>query len=312
MGFKKVVVLGGGVLGSQIAFQSAYCGFDVNILLRNQGSIERAKQKIEWLREEYLNTMEKMKTDKRAYCKGFTDQTDLSDEQIDKLKDKVEKAYKNLKLTTSYEEACKDADLIIESIAEDPKQKIEIYKKLQQYMEEKTVIVTNSSSLVPSQFADFTGRPEKYLAFHFANKIWIYNTVEIMVHDRTDKKYFDEMEEFAKEIKMVSLKVLKEQKGYILNSMLIQFLTAALNLWVKEVGDVEVIDKAWRLSTGSPYGPFQLMDIIGLTTVHNVEKMKPEYAKPDSESRKIVEKLEVMIDAGKLGVAAGEGFYKYT
>jgi len=311
MGFKKIVVLGGGVLGSQIAFQSAYCGFDATILLRSQGSIERAKPKIEWMKKQMLDSMEKMKTDKTAFCRGFAKSSDLTVEQIDELKARVEKAHKELKLTTDFEEACQDADLIIESIAEDPKQKIDMYQKLQKYLEEKTIIVTNSSTLLPSQFADSTGRPEKYLAFHFANRIWKNNMVEIMVHDRTDKKYFDAMVEFAEQINMIPLKVLKEQKGYILNSLLVPFLLSAITLWANEIADTETIDKTWTLGTGAPIGPFRILDIVGLTTAYNIVTMSPEYHKPGSVIRKAADKLKERIDAGKLGIQSGEGFYKY-
>ena len=72
MDIKKVVVAGGGVLGSQIAYQSAFCGFDVTVWLRSEGSIERAKPKFERLLNIYLNTLEAMKTDKTAYCRGFS------------------------------------------------------------------------------------------------------------------------------------------------------------------------------------------------------------------------------------------------
>ena len=76
-------------------------------------------------------------------------------------------------------------------------------------MEEKTIIVTNSSNFLPNQFADATGRPEKFLALHFANYIWTANTAEIMPHDRTDEKYFEEVVNFAKQINMIPLKVKK-------------------------------------------------------------------------------------------------------
>ena len=311
MGFKKIVVVGGGIIGSQIAFQSAYCGFESWILLRSEASIERTKQKIEKLRSIYLDTMEKMKTDKTAYCNGFTNKKDLTNKEIDELKIQLEKGYKELKLTTKYEEACKDADLIIESIAEDPKQKTELYQELSKYMEEKTILVTNSSTLLPSLFADSTGRPEKYLAFHFSINIWKNNIAEIMVHARTDKKYFEEMIKFAEEINMIPLKVNKEQKGYILNSMIVPFLFSALTLWANEVSDIETIDKTWSLGTGAPKGPFQIMDSIGLSTIYNIFLINPGYSDPNSIIRKIADKLKLMIDAGKLGINSGEGFYKY-
>ena len=134
MDIKKVVVAGGGVLGSQIAYQSAFCGFDVTVWLRSEGSIERAKPKFERLLNIYLGTLEQMKTDKTAYCRGFSKKTDLSNEEIDSLKEQAQKAFDSLTLTTSYEEAANDADLVIEAIAEDPNQKIAFYEELAKYL----------------------------------------------------------------------------------------------------------------------------------------------------------------------------------
>jgi len=311
MNIRKVTVLGGGVLGSQIAFQTAYCGFDVTILLRSEASIERAQVKIDRLKETYLTLMEKMKTDKSAYCRGFTSEQNLTAEQIDELKKRVENAYKNIVMTTSFEEASKDVDIVIESIVEDPKQKIEYYTKLAQYLPEKTIIATNSSTLLPSQLADSTGRPDKFLAFHFANNIWKGNMVEVMMHAKANPEYFEVLIEFGKQINMIPIRVMKEQKGYILNSLLVPFLRSALSLWVNEVADPETVDKTWKLSTSSVFGPFQIIDIVGLTTVYNIYSISPNLNDPNSLESRTIKKLKEMMDAGKLGISTGEGFYKY-
>lgn len=312
MSIKNVVIAGGGVLGSQIAFQSAFTGFNVTIWLRSEGSIERAQPKIDRLKEIYINTMEEMKTNPSAYCRGFTDKTDLTNEEIEQLKTKVESAHNNIKLTTSYEEAAKDADLIIEAIAEDPEQKIPFYQELSKHMPEKTILVTNSSTLLPSTFAKYTGRSEKYLALHFANEIWKNNTAEVMGHPETEQKYYDEVVKFAEDINMVPLQLKKEQPGYILNSMLVPFLSAAEALYANDVADPETIDKTWVLATGAPNGPFRILDVVGLTTAYNIVIMNPEAKDPNSTPGKIAAKLKEKIDAGKTGINAGEGFYKYN
>ncbi len=312
MNIKNVTVAGGGVLGSQIAFQSAFCGFKVTIWLRSEGSIERAQPKINRLKEIYINTMEAMKVNPQAYCRGFTDKTELSDAEINQLISKVESAYENIKLTTSYEEAAEDADLIIEAIAEDPKQKIPFYQELAKYMPEKTILVTNSSTMLPSTFAEYTGRPAKYLALHFANEIWKNNTAEVMGHSGTEQKYYDEVVEFAENINMVPLQLKKEQPGYILNSMLVPFLSAAEALYANEVADPETIDKTWMLATGAPTGPFRILDVVGLTTAYNIVIMNPEAKDPTTTPGKIAAKLKEKIDEGKTGINAGEGFYKYN
>ena len=215
MSMKKIVVAGRGVLGSQIALQTVYCGFDVTIWLRSEGSIKRAQPKLERFKNIYVDTLEKMKTDAGAYCRGLSKKADLSSEELDALKEQVQNAYDNLKLTTSYEEAAKDADLIIEAISENPEQKIAFYQELAKYLEDKTIIVTNSSTLLLSMFAEYTGRPEKYLSLHFANTIWANNTAEVMGHPGTEQKYYDEVVKFAKNINMIPLKLKKEQRAEI-------------------------------------------------------------------------------------------------
>lgn len=311
MCIKNVVVAGGGVLGSQIALQSAFCGFNVKIWLRSEGSIERAKPKLERFKNIYLATLEEMKTNPLAYCRGFTCEEKLSDGEIDALKEKAIKAHESLVLTSSYEEACEDADLVIEAIAENPEQKIAFYKDLADYLPEKTILVTNSSTLLPSMFAEYTGRPEKYLALHFANSIWQNNTAEVMGHAGTEAEYYDKVVKFAEDINMVPLKLKKEQPGYILNSMLVPFLTAAESLYAEEVADFETIDLTWVLATGAPLGPFRIIDVVGLTTAYNIVSMDPRAQDPNSTQAKIAAQLKARIDEGKTGINAGEGFYKY-
>ena len=136
---------------------------------------------------------------------------------------------------TDLAKAVREADLVIESVPESMEGKQEIYSKLAKVAPEKTVFVTNSSTLLPSQFAEFTGRPAKFLALHFANSIWEKNTTEVMVHEGTDSIYVQEVTEFARAIGMIPFVLKKEQPGYILNTLLVPFLTSALSLWVKDV-----------------------------------------------------------------------------
>lgn len=314
MGYKKIVVAGGGVLGSQIAYQAAYCGFDVTIWLRSESSIGRCQPKLDNLHKVYEETINKMATPEgqtpSTWARGIADY-----DSFDKNKclEKSEKAYQSIKLELNLAEAVKDADLIIESMAENPEEKITFYKNLANLLPEKTVIVTNSSTLLPSKFAKYTGRPNKYLSLHFANSIWKNNTAEIMAQPKTDMKYFDKIMKFAEEIRMIPLPVKKEKSGYLLNSMLVPLLFSGMDLYVNGISDPESIDKAWTLGTGAPKGPFQILDTVGLKTAYNIVLMYvkiPSFLAP--YNFKGMEKmLKSYIDAGKLGMSSGEGFYKY-
>ena len=137
------------------------------------------------------------------------------------------------------EEAVKDADLISESIPEDVEIKKSFYKKLAEVAPEKTIFTTNSSTTLPSDYAKETGRPGKFVALHFANGIWDANVGEVMGHPDTDPEIFDRVVEFAREMGMVPIPIQKEQNGYVLNSLLAPLLSAATNLLVNDVADID-------------------------------------------------------------------------
>lgn len=311
---KKIVIIGGGVLGSQIAFQSAYCGFDVTIWLRSEGSIQRTKEKLAMVKQEYIDAINLMNTEEgksfNNWCRGIADVDDFN---VDKCLETVEKAFESINLELNLESAIKDADLIIESMAEDFDAKKDFYKMMAPLVNSNTIVVTNSSTLLPSKLAKFTGCPNRFLALHFANSIWKNNTAEVMVQPSTEEKYFNEVVEFAKQIRMIALPLKKEKSGYLLNSMLIPLLFSGLDLYVNGISDPESIDKAWTLGTGAPKGPFKILDTIGLQTAYNVVLMYvkvPSFLAP--YNFKGMEKLlKKYIGEGKLGMSSGEGFYKY-
>lgn len=273
--------------------------------------MERAKPKFERLRTIYLNTLEAMKTNPQAYCRGLAPSPDVSAGEIDQLKARADAALNNIAFTLSYEEAARDCDLVIEAIAENPDEKIAFYTELAKLLPKKTIIATNSSTMLPSAFAQHTGRPEKYLALHFANEIWRNNTAGVMGHPETSKQAYDDVAEFAETISMIPLKLQKEQPGYILNSLLVPFLSAAEALLATGVADCETIDKTWMLATGAPLGPFRILDIVGLTTAYSIGIMDPRSKDPSTVQGKVVALLKGYIDESKTGVNAGEGFYKY-
>ncbi|NRT16348.1 3-hydroxybutyryl-CoA dehydrogenase [Flavobacterium sp. 28A] len=286
MNYKNITVAGSGVLGYQIAFQTAFHGFNVTVYDINDAVLEKAKAKFKDLSESY-------KKDLKA-----------TQEQLDAT-------FKNLSYNADLGAAVANADLLIEAVPENPAIKIDFYHKLAKVAPEKTIFATNSSTLLPSDFADATGRPAKFLALHFANTIWIHNTAEIMGHAGTDPTVFKDVVLFAKAIGMLALPVLKEQPGYILNSLLVPLLSAATNLLVNEVADVETIDKTWIKATGAPVGPFGILDVIGITTAYNVNVIAAEKTEDALKIKTVKYLKEHFIDKNKLGVATGEGFYKY-
>ena len=319
MELNKVTVIGGGVLGSQIGLMCAYVGKEVTFWLRSEASVERAKPKLERYSGLMLQDLMTAKAmignpmGKHVYPRGLIRSWDtVTAEEIDSLaKNAKERFASNIRLETDLAKALSDADVVIEAMAEDPKAKIAIYTDMKDLLPEKTVLLTNSSTLLPSTFAPYTGRPEKYLALHFANSIWKNNTAEVMGHPGTDPEIYKETVKFADEINMIPLQLHKEQPGYILNSMLVPFLTSAQALLATGVADHETIDRTWELATGAPAGPFKILDIVGLETAYNINQMKPESQVEGSVSNLIGKLLKEKLDKGETGVNAGVGFYRY-
>lgn len=311
---KNIVIMGGGVLGSQIAFQTAFCDYNVTVWLRSEESIERTKSKLELVKNSYIDAINLMAMPEgksfNNWCRGIADADNFNkDELINKVMGLSDK----IKLELDMKKALEDADLVIESMAEDFEAKKDLYLKMAPLLPEKTIVVTNSSTMLPSKLAKYTGRPDKFLALHFANSIWKNNTAEVMMHPKTEEKYFNEVMEFAKSIRMIALPLKKEKSGYLLNSMLIPLLFSGMDLYVNGVSDFESIDKAWLLGTGAPKGPFQILDTVGLETAYNIVEMYlkvPSFLAPYN-FKGMAKVLKEYIDAGKLGKASGEGFYKY-
>lgn len=319
MNKKKVTLVGGGVLGSQIALISAFHGYDVTIWLRSEGSIGRTQPKLDLYSEAMLKDLEASKAlvghpDPRAmYPRAMiTDLNGLTLDKIGSLDAQARQRFaENIHIELDLAKALKDAYIVIEAMAENPQAKIEIYEKMRDLLDEDSLLCTNTSTLLPSMFAEHTGRPEKYLSLHFANTIWRNNTAEVMRHAGTSDAAFNEVVEFAQSIGMVALKLNKEQPGYLLNSLLVPLLDAAQSLWARGVADPIDIDKAWIYGTGAPKGPFAIMDIVGFETVYNIIMMNPESQKEGTVKNTVAKLFKEKIDKGETGINAGIGFYDY-
>ena len=317
---KKVVIAGGGVLGTQIGLICAYHGFDTTFWLRSESSIGRTTPKIERYSELMLQDLAAAKglignpVGAMLYPRGLIRSWQgITAEKIDELIACGKKNFaENIHIELDLAKAVAGADVVIESMTENPEAKIGMYNAMRELLDEKTILCTNSSTLLPSMFAQYTGRPEKYCALHFANTIWKNNTAEIMGHPGTDPEIYKAVVQFAGEIGMVPLQLHKEQPGYILNSMLVPFLSAAQGLWANGVSDPETIDLTWQLATGAPAGPFKILDIVGLETAYNINQMKPASREEGTIENKIGKLLKEKIDKGETGVNAGKGFYDYT
>lgn len=286
MTIERVMVAGGGTLGSQIAYQTAFKGIPVTIYDINETAITAAKNRVAIWDRAYQHDIEATPAD-------------------------IEMTHRCLSYSTDLATAVANADLVIEAIPEIVHVKNDFYAALARVAPAKTIFVTNTSTYLPSDFAAVSGRPEKFLALHFANHIWVNTIAEVMGHAGTSAAAYNTVVDFATYIGMVTIQLKKEQSGYVINSLLVPFLAAGAQLWAKGVADPETVDRTWMIATHSPLGPFAIFDAVGLRTAYNILM---DLGKRTEHPGIIMaaEKLQHdLLDQGKLGQESGTGFYTY-
>lgn len=280
MTIRKICILGAGTLGSRVALQSAISGFEVTVYDIHQKALDFG-----------LKTMEKI-------LRQLVKSGQLNEVQ-------VSETFSRIKFTLDPKEAVSNADFINESVTEEVDIKKKVWKQFGEIAPEKTWFTTNTSYLLPSMFAEESGRPAKFCAFHF-HDVFYSRVVDIMPHPGTDPVMIPMLEELGRKLNQVPVLVKKENPGYIFNTMLMALIGAAGKLLTREVGSIEDIDRSWMVNFHMPMGPFGILDSIGLDTAwHVTHKM------PDTASQAFAALLQSYIEKGKLGEKTGEGFYTY-
>jgi 3-hydroxybutyryl-CoA dehydrogenase len=281
---RKVLILGGGHMGQQIGFTCAIAGYDVAIYDISDEVLQGSLKSIAKL------------------ASIFVTQKRITQEEADR-------ALARITVTTSDVDAAKDADIISESVPENPELKKKIFSRFNELCPERTIFTTNTSSLLPSMFADGTGRPGKLCALHF-HDVRATNIVDVMPHPGTDAGVAELVAEFARKIGQVPIVMHKESVGFVFNFMLMTWFESALILAANGVASVEDIDRSWMGVLRAPMGPFAVMDQVGLKTVHTITDFWAQKTRKP-QSLKNAEFLKQYVDAGKLGAKTKQGFYTY-
>ena len=191
-----------------------------------------------------------------------------------------------------------------------PDVKTGVYREMAGLLPPHTLVATNSSTLLPSDFAADTGRPEQFCALHFGNGIWAMNFAELMAHPGTSRETLTEVGEFAVEIGMVPIPVLKEQNGYVGNTWFVPLLNAAQTLVTNGIATPEDIDRTYLIG-GGKVGPIGMFDMVGMKTAFDVLTY---WGNRNGDAQMIANAdyiKERFLDKGLLGVPTGEGYYEY-
>ncbi len=281
---KKVLLLGAGTMGQQISIPCSLAGFDVVIYDINEEMFPKAMRRIPKI------------------MAGMVLWKKITQEQADE-------AMKRITTTSDPELAAKEADIIIESVPEKPEIKTQIFSQFNKLCPERTIFTTNTSTLLPSWIAKDTGRPEKFLAFHF-HDVSLTNVVDIMPHPGTSEETIELVKEFAIKAGQLPIMLKKESSGYVFNFMIGALFHAAETLATKDIASIEDIDRAWMGVTHMMQGPFGMMDGIGLDTILSVNEYWAAKFK-DPQWIKNAAFIKTYVDKGHLGMKSKKGFYEY-
>jgi 3-hydroxybutyryl-CoA dehydrogenase len=283
MAISKVGVLGCGLMGHGISQICAQAGWDVVVREVDQEPLDKGMSKIE-------------KQLGRAVEKGKMEQSDA-----DAVRGRITP-------TLDYGDLA-ESDLVIEAITEDLDRKKEMWVELDGIVKDGAILATNTSSLPVSEQASATKRPERMIGLHFFNPAQVMPLLEVVKAEKSDedavKLGFEVGEKLGKTTVAAG-----DNRGFIVNRLLVPYMLDAIRAYEQGVGSVEDIDTGMMAGASHPMGPLTLADFVGLDTLAAISEVMSDAYGEDRFSAP--QTLQKMVSAGDFGRKSGRGFYDYA
>ncbi|HYH60375.1 MAG TPA: 3-hydroxybutyryl-CoA dehydrogenase [Solirubrobacterales bacterium] len=284
MEIKSVGVVGCGLMGHGIAQVCAQKGgWDVVVVEVSQDQLDKGLGKIE-------------KQLARAVEKGKLEQSDA-----DAVRERIKGSLDNSDLA--------DCDLVIEAISEDLDAKLELWKELDEIVKDEALFATNTSSLSVADQAGATSRPAQFLGLHFFNPVQVMPLLEVVKGEGTEEGTADAGFAFGDALGKTTVAA-GDNRGFIVNRLLVPFMLDGINAYEAGVGSVEDIDAAMIGGASHPMGPITLADFVGLDTLAAIARVMHEYYGEDRFAAPPT--LKTLVEAGHYGRKSGRGYYDYS
>jgi len=281
---KNLAVIGAGTMGNGIAHTFAQFDYKVQLIDISETALKKGMATI-------AKNLDRM----------------VAKEKISEA-DK-EKTLGNISTFTSIQEGVKNTSLVIEAATENAVLKAKIFKELDEVCAKETILATNTSSISITQIAAVTNRPEKVIGMHFMNPVPVMKLVEIIRGYNTSDEVMRFTVALSKKINKIPVEV-NDYPGFVANRILMPMINESIETLYNDVAGVAEIDTVMKLGMAHPMGPLQLADFIGLDVCLSILNVmydgfkNPKYAPCPL--------LVNMVNAGKLGIKSGEGFYDYS
>ena len=280
---KKIVVIGGGTMGLDIAQVFARNGYDVVVRDIKDEIIQKSEARLNKGLDKLIAKGKLDEAGKKAITDKLTFTTDLN--------------------------LAADADLVVEAAIENLDIKKSIFADLDKICKPETILASNTSSISITAIAAATQRPDKFIGMHFFNPATVMKLVEVIrganTSDETFKAIYDLSVEIGKEPVEVA-----EAPGFVVNKILVPMINEACDLLYTGVATAEGIDTAMKLGANHPMGPLALGDLIGLDVCLAImDTLYNETHDPKYRASLLMRK---MVRAGHLGRKTGRGFFDYS
>ncbi|MDG1791184.1 MAG: 3-hydroxybutyryl-CoA dehydrogenase [Flavobacteriaceae bacterium] len=281
---KNVAVIGAGAMGNGIAHTFAQFDYKVQLIDISAQALKKGISTISKNLDRMVAKEKISEEDKRRTLNNITTYTNL-------------------------EEGVEYASLVIEAATENLELKLKIFRDLEKFCPEDTILASNTSSISITQIASVTSRPEMVVGMHFMNPVPIMKLVEVIKGYNTSQETFDMVQKISEKLNKIPVAV-NDYPGFVANRILMPMLNEAIETFYNGVAGVKEIDTVMKLGMAHPMGPLQLADFIGLDVCLSILNVmydgfkNPKYAPCPL--------LVNMVTAGKLGVKSGEGFYDYS
>jgi len=280
---KTIAVIGSGTMGNGIAHTFAQFGFEVSLVDLSESALQKGISTIETNLD-------------RQVAKAIITESQKTEILL------------RIHPFTSIQEGVKNVDLVIEAATENSELKFSIFKELDLYAPENCILASNTSSISITKIASFTKRPDKVIGMHFMNPVPVMKLVEVIRGYQTSNEVTNLIFEISKKLEKNPVEV-NDYPGFVANRILMPMINEAISTLHEGVAGVSEIDTVMKLGMAHPMGPLQLADFIGLDVCLAILRVlhdgfgNPKYAPCPL--------LVNMVNAGKLGVKSGEGFYTW-